>query len=99
MPGDTPQKMTVLQKFYLIFVPERHFCGVSLCDSYSARPRAFPPPPRHHQHWPFFADVLWPDWSDLFVRMHMDVVVHWASDIVPSPESGQLGHRLSDQVF
>ena len=21
--------MTVLQKFYLIFVPERHFCGVS----------------------------------------------------------------------
>jgi hypothetical protein len=26
---DTPQKMTVLQKFYLIFVPERHFCGVS----------------------------------------------------------------------
>jgi hypothetical protein len=23
MPGDTPQKMTVLQKFYLIFVPER----------------------------------------------------------------------------
>jgi hypothetical protein len=28
-PGDTPQKMTVLQKFYLIFVPERHFCGVS----------------------------------------------------------------------
>jgi hypothetical protein len=27
---DTPQKMTVLQKFYLIFVPERHFCGVSL---------------------------------------------------------------------
>jgi hypothetical protein len=24
-----PAKMTVLQKFYLIFVPERHFCGVS----------------------------------------------------------------------
>jgi hypothetical protein len=22
--------MTVLQKFYLIFVPERHFCGVSV---------------------------------------------------------------------
>jgi hypothetical protein len=30
-PRDTPQKMTVLrvQKFYLIFVPERYFCGVS----------------------------------------------------------------------
>jgi hypothetical protein len=27
---DTPQKMTVLQKFYLVFVPEWHFCGVSL---------------------------------------------------------------------
>jgi hypothetical protein len=29
---DTPQKMTVLQKFYLIFVPERHFCGVSVAQ-------------------------------------------------------------------
>jgi hypothetical protein len=27
---DTPQKMTFLLKFYVIFVPERHFCGVSL---------------------------------------------------------------------
>jgi hypothetical protein len=26
---DTPQKMTFLWKFYVIFVPERHFCGVS----------------------------------------------------------------------
>jgi hypothetical protein len=28
-PWDTPQKMTLLQKFYVSFVPERHFCGVS----------------------------------------------------------------------
>jgi hypothetical protein len=27
--GDNPQKMTFLWKFYVIFVPERHFCGVS----------------------------------------------------------------------
>ena len=27
---DTPQKMSNLRKFYVSFVPERHFCGVSL---------------------------------------------------------------------
>jgi hypothetical protein len=32
---DTPQKMTFLLKFYVIFVPERHFCGVSLAASSS----------------------------------------------------------------
>lgn len=29
---DTQQKMTVLRKFYVVFVPERHFCGVSQND-------------------------------------------------------------------
>jgi hypothetical protein len=28
-PRDTQQKMTCLWKFYVLFVPDRHFCGVS----------------------------------------------------------------------
>ena len=30
---DTPQKMSNLRKFYVSFVPERHFCGVSQVET------------------------------------------------------------------
>jgi hypothetical protein len=31
--------LAILRKFYVVFVPEQHFCGVSLCPLLSCQPR------------------------------------------------------------